>query len=240
MKNTLSLRFTIGLSALLIMVVGANSAFADTKAQKLCLSTTGVITARAKCPANQTALNAKNFGLALGQFGGLAAQGPQGPQGAPGPQGVAGPKGDAGKSALTPLAPFETVKGVVGFDTHVGNKNQTFWAYASLPIPAAKPFNDARVVVVPNEVVPEGAIALEDVQVASSACTGSFEFPTAQPGYVCIYPTAASNVKGIWGVATPQAAPNAIGTARYGFAVSTISIKAGDIFFEATYAYTQD
>ena len=140
---------------------------------------------------------------------------PKGPKGDTGPRGLQGPKGNAGRSALTPLAAGETIKGAVGLDSDASGAGQDFAGTVSYPIPASTG---------PTNIFIKGVNDGGD-------CTGIPSNPTALPGTVCIYPSSSSTGDTF----TAQT----LGSSKLGFEVVGLSGAAGDIYFEGTWAFTQ-
>jgi hypothetical protein len=121
--------------------------------------------------------------------------------------------------SVVPLG--ETVRGTIGVLDHVDGAKEIM-ANSSLPIPAPVGLTDSKVTV---------SGGFDDTD---GACTGSAANPTADPGYVCIYPFSESNVGGnqvgaIWG--------DGDGT-KWGFQVSLVTSGVGKAYFVANWAYT--
>jgi len=144
------------------------------------------------------------------------------PGGATGPEGAAGP---AGRSALAVLRSGEVVRGVIGARDNLGASLESITPYASLPIPAPVPLDNAHVNVSGND---DGA----------APCTGTAAEPTAPAGYVCIYRTASSAVTANNSNARGLEVPVA-GGSPYGFRVAQDpqTPNTGAIF-EGIWAYT--
>jgi hypothetical protein len=115
-----------------------------------------------------------------------------------------------------------TIRGTIGGQTQVAGANEAS-ANAQLPIPAPVGLTDAVVTV---------AGGVDDTD---GACTGTSAAPTADPGYVCIYPYSTTNAPAtqhrgyIWG--------GGDGT-KWGFQISWVTSGAGNTYFYANWAYT--
>lgn len=114
-----------------------------------------------------------------------------------------------------------TVLGTIGAQVYTPTTSDEIGANAQLPIPAPVGLTDAFVTV---------AGGVDDTD---GACTGTASAPTADPGYVCIYPYSTSNTTShrgfIWG--------GGDGT-KWGFQVSWFAPSSGQTFFFANWAYT--
>jgi hypothetical protein len=97
-----------------------------------------------------------------------------------GAQGPEGPPGPPGRSALTTLGPNETIRGNVGAQL-TGQVDHLVGTSETFPIPVPFSLDDDHVTV-------------DGVDEASDECQGTFDNPTASPGYVCIYPFLQQNV----------------------------------------------
>jgi hypothetical protein len=106
----------------------------------------------------------------------------------------------------------------------------------SLPAPAPVAFGNELTEVKNNTVVDNecggGPCLHEEELVYSNNCTGTFENPTASPGWICIYPQGASNADQIRGLAMPA------GSSRYGFLVRWKNPSVGATYFRGVWAYT--
>ena len=150
----------------------------------------------------------------LGQLHGARGQ-----TGAPGPAGPRGPKGDtgaAGRSALTPLASGETIRGFVALDVSSPAAGAFFGATASYPIPLAAP----------------PAAAYIDNLTAGERCTGTHNAPTAPPGTLCVYVNQASNPR------AHEGGHRVIAASPFGFQVVWQALETGHTYFIASYAVT--
>jgi hypothetical protein len=165
----------------------------------------------------------KNGTLLRGPRGLRGPAGPTGATGAPGAPGAAGAPGAPGRSALTPLASGETIRGTIGVRENGLAAGNELAATASFPIPATVALDDAHVTV-------------DGEDEASGECTGTATNPTAAPGYVCMYPWFRTNLQDgdtgfIWGT-------DAAAGEKWGFQVSVNALAAGPAVFFANWAYT--
>ncbi len=155
--------------------------------------------------------------------GNAGPKGPSGQAGAPGAQGVQGsqgvqgPKGETGKegpSALRPLESGQTETGYFGGRFEVGTGPRVVGVGVSLPVPAP--------------------VAISRVELAPTAnCTGSSTGPTAQPGFVCVYPNILIGAEEI------EPGTGFTGGERWGFFVDWTGQNAnGQTSVRGTWAYT--
>jgi hypothetical protein len=155
---------------------------------------------------------------APGATGATGATGAVGPAGAPGKEGSHGENGKDGKEGkegepgplLKTLPSGATVYGTIGAEAQVNGVEVA--ANAQLPFPAPVALDNAHVLVAPK-----------------TQCKGSSENPTAEAGYVCIYPYYESDPATgfVWGSQK----------SKYGFQMSFNSTGVGDAVF-ANWAYT--
>lgn len=167
----------------------------------------------------------------IGPVGPQGARGDVGPQGAVGPQ---GPEGPRGVSAFDVLPSGTTIYGVIGGD-YDGAANATWGMTDSLHgVPPGVLSNEA-VIIQNNSAVNSqcsgSCLSVEEVQF-SILCGGNSDAPSAPPGYVCIYPTIATNARGIRATVVPN------GGGRFGFFVRWTAGGAGDTTFRGVWAYT--
>jgi hypothetical protein len=134
---------------------------------------------------------------AAGPVGPAGAVGPQGPAGAPGAKGETGAEGKEGKAgkdgkagaAGSPwsvggtLPPGKTETGVWAFG-EVKQAGTQVLAVASFPIELAAPLPPAHGHYINGEGL---EVNIEEEEVPSTACKGTAEAPTAEPGNLCIY-----------------------------------------------------
>lgn len=154
-----------------------------------------------------------------GPSGPQGARGRSGPRGARGLTGARGPKGDPGRSALTPLASGEKVRGV--FSGSSGPTTGEMSTGVTLPIPAPTALDDAHVVV-------KGGADNGD-----ASCQGSYSAPSAPSGIVCVYPASDTNAANERGVVPGSRAT------RYGFVVAWDAVSSTiPTQFEGAWAYT--
>lgn len=98
---------------------------------------------------------------------------------------------DSSNFQRSEVPPFGTVYGTIGAQENNLLDNDEISGNSSLPIPAPVGLTDETVTV---------AGGLDDTD---GACTGTAQAPTADPGFVCIYPYSDNNVDSlrgfIWG-----------------------------------------
>ena len=126
------------------------------------------------------------------------------------------PKADARYDRPT-VEPGETIRGTIGGQVITSATGE--WGFnAQLPRAAPVALDDAHVVI-------NGA------DEPTPVCTGTSVNPTAEPGYVCIYPYSTGNMTGfagsIWGV----------GTDKWGFQASVNATGTGEVYWLANWAY---
>lgn len=172
---------------------------------------------------------------AQGPQGSQGPTGPQGLQGASGPQGPIGAAGPQGISGFSILPQGTVLYGIAGGDEQSERNNAHFGVTSSLHgIPPAT-FQNEQVIVqnnswVDNECESQSCLSPEELQY-SHLCTGTATSPTAPPGFLCIYPTAALNADGIKATAVPN------GSGKYGFLVTWDSRGEGVSRLRGVWAY---
>jgi hypothetical protein len=130
----------------------------------------------------------------------------------------------------------QTMRGIVANDVTTSMWNGVV-AYASFPvIPAAAPTDT---VVVENGAISTlcgASSCLTAADLAAQAhCPGTLENPSADPGYVCVYPLWAQNVLS----GTLEASAFGFsGTPPYGFKVSWALAESNRAWFEGVWVYT--
>jgi len=172
----------------------------------------------------------------VGVVGATGATGQIGPLGPMGPQGAQGAQGPVGPAGYDLIPSGKTVYGVVGADYYSSAANVDWADSASLIGIAPVAFGNELVAVsnsgaVDNECGGATCLSAEE-QAHSGACTGSYEAPTAPPGWLCIYPVSANNAKTITGSALPA------GSSRTGFVLRWKTVNTGATGFRGAWAYT--
>lgn len=172
----------------------------------------------------------------VGPQGATGAQGPTGLTGATGAQGPVGPQGIRGLSAFNTIPSGTTVYGAVGGDFQSATANGEWGVTASmLGIPPVS-FSNNLVVVKNNVNVDNecgGASCLHSEELTfSENCPGSVEAPSANPGWICIYPTQDTNASQVRAISVPN------GDGVYGFTVKWVSAATGRTIFRGVWAYT--
>ena len=164
-----------------------------------------------------------------GARGVTGPSGPQGPAGARGVTGPSGPQGPAGASAFEPIPSGQTVYGVVGGDFDAYQVSGDWYGFSSLPAEAPVALDNTHVVVVETSIV-SGKLDPSEMS-QQSHCPGSASSPAPDPGYLCIYPTQASNVDHIIALAIP------LGNSTSGFTIGWNNAILGDTYLRARWAY---
>ncbi len=172
----------------------------------------------------------------MGPQGVAGVQGPIGSTGSTGPQGPAGPQGVRGVSAFNTIPSGTTVYGAVGGDFHSATANGEWGVTAAmLGIPPVS-FSNNLVVVKNNLNVDNecgGASCLHSEELTySQYCNGSVDAPSANPGWICIYPTQDTNASQVRAIALPN------GDGSHGFTVKWVSAATGRTIFRGVWAYT--
>jgi hypothetical protein len=144
-------------------------------------------------------------------------------QGAPGPVGQTGAPGREGRSALTPLAPGETVSGVWGASVTASAGGQVYRAFASFPIPLEVDIPEGNQIYVAGESAPN--------------CPGQGQ---AAPGFLCVYQGFTQNAETPvdFNIFDPSAEFGPAGSSRYGFGIYLQSDVAGLSAVSGTFAVT--
>lgn len=189
-----------------------------------------------------------------GQAGAPGATGPQGQPGEQGPTGEAGatgatgPAGTDGVSAVESLPAGQTERGVLVGQEVASEEEQEFLAEATLPVPAPVKVTAKDVVVVGASFdIPKG-----ETQDKNPNCPGSAAAPTAEPGFVCLYPTIQGNLAGppegweiLGGSPTIGTGSSGAGSGKagsggtkYGFGVRYIAAGPGTTTVPYIWAYT--
>jgi len=192
---------------------------------------------------------------AAGAQGGRGEMGPVGPVGAQGSVGLVGSVGQTGATGVTGatgatgatgprgLSAFNTIPagtsvyGAVGGDFHSGSSAGEWGATASMMGIPPVSFNNTLVVIRNNSNVDNncanGSTCLSNEELSyQQYCGGSVEAPSASPGWICIYPTAAVNATQLRALAVPN------GTGSYGFTVKWVTATSGPTIFRGVWAYT--
>lgn len=138
---------------------------------------------------------------------------------------------------ISVVPPGSTIYGFVGVSARATGSSQRYSGYASYPLPTPIPVTPERIGILGgnNE---------------NADCAGTYEKPSAPPGFLCIYPGKPEgyypsgeadivNIKkggdGNWDA---EAYPTTFGGDRYGFRIDAASNASGDMRFAATWAYT--
>lgn len=171
-----------------------------------------------------------------GAQGAVGPVGPQGVQGAVGPVGPQGPQGLRGVSAFDLLPSGAVLRGIIGGEFYASTANSEWGVTESLGGVPAAAFSNELVVInnnvnVDNECGGSSCLSSEELTY-SSYCPGSYQNPSAYPGWICIYPAADTNAAGLRAYAVPS------GDGRYGFFVRWTATSVGQTRFRAVWAFT--
>ena len=177
-----------------------------------------------------------------GKRGPKGPPGPRGPIGPAGPQGALGPKGDQGERGPEGLPGTSVFAGTIPSGSHAtgawggrtmqvpGLQNNPLFTY-SFPAPAPVALRDDQV---------NFGAATAEMSDNDPACTGDVNNPTAPPGKVCIYVSAASRDNAqLAGFSLIAGDPPQEGD-RFGFTVRMINEVLDEDHMSAvgTWAYT--
>ena len=128
---------------------------------------------------------------ATGATGAPGAAGAAGQTGSRGPAGSPGTNGTNGTSAFNKLPEGKTVYGVIGSVGETAGNGSSHEALASLPMPSPVYLYDNDLKI--NDL----GVAIASADVDNVNCSGDPYNPTAEPGYICIYPTSVTNATGV-------------------------------------------
>jgi hypothetical protein len=174
------------LALVLAMVGGAYAAGGLTKSQE-----------------KQVTKIAKKFAGKPGAPGATGPAGPAGPRGGNGAQGEPGPKGEKGSpwtaGGTLPSKASET--GTWSFNWPATERGIPRAAIASFAIPleTALPASAIHFILFEEEVLLNAANGPRfEERVPSTACTGTVDSPTAEPGNLCIYAANEGNGAVVW------------------------------------------
>jgi hypothetical protein len=136
------------------------------------------------------------------------------------PSGPQGDQGVPGRSALTPLQPGETERGVIGFDgeSRATGNGGDFSAFATYPIPLSS----------------APAHSFIDGETPGENCTGTAFNPTAPPGTLCVYPQQVINPAAGAGHIIASVGNDTLGL-EVGWSATTAN---ADTLFKGTWAVT--